>query len=111
MRVYKYEHTIHFDVDDTVIMWDENHTQPFEGAVHVKCPHDGTISYHRPHKRHVRFLRKQMAKGMGVVLWSAAGVGWAEAAAKALELEDLDILVMSKPTKCVRLNRSCRHIT
>ena len=84
MTVFNYENTVYFDIDNTLLMWDENHTQPFDGAVSVVCPHDNRISYHRPHKRHIRFLRKQVAKGMGVVLWSAAGCGWASAAAKAL---------------------------
>ena len=101
MVVFKHEHTAFFDCDDTLIMWDENHSQPFEGCVAVTCPHDGKTSYHRPHKRHISFLKKQAAKGMGVVVWSAAGVGWAKAVVEALGLQDLNILVVSKPTKCI----------
>lgn len=101
MIVFNHEHTIHFDCDDTLVCWGENHTQPFEGSVSVICPHDGNISYLRPHKRHIRFLKKQVAKGVGVVIWSAAGVGWAKAVTEALELDKLEILVIAKPDKVV----------
>lgn len=101
MRVYEYEHTIHFDVDDTLIMWDDDFRTPTEISVKVVCPHTQEVSYHRPHERHLRFLKKQLAKGVGVVIWSAGGFAWAKAAAEALELQDLDILVISKPQKCI----------
>lgn len=101
MKVARSEHTICFDCDDTLIMWDQNHTQPFEGAVAVTCPHDGQVTYHRPHERHIGFLKKQYAKGYTVVVWSAGGVGWANAIVEALELQDHVDFVMSKPQKWV----------
>ena len=101
MKIAKSEMVITFDVDDTLIMWDENHTKPFEGAVAVECPWDGSTSYHRPHERHVRFLKKQYAKGMTVVVWSAAGTKWAEAVVRTLRIQDHVDFVMSKPVKWV----------
>lgn len=101
MKVAKSEHTICFDVDDTLIMWDENHTQPFEGCVAVVCPYDGNTSYHRPHKRHIGFLKKQHAKGYTVVVWSAGGSEWAKAVTLALGLEEFVDFVMAKPQKYV----------
>lgn len=101
MYVAKSEQVICFDCDDTLIMWDENHTQPFNGAVEVICPWDSGVSYHRPHHRHIRFLKKQYAKGMTVVVWSAAGTKWAEAVVKALNIENHVDIVMSKPVKWV----------
>lgn len=101
MKVARSEQVITFDVDDTLIMWDMNHVQPFDGAVSVKCPWDNSITYHRPHQRHIDFLKKQHAKGMTVVVWSAGGTKWAEAVVKALELENHVNFVMSKPQKWV----------
>lgn len=101
MNVARSENIIAFDVDDTLILWDENHTQPFEGSIRVTCPHDGYVSYHRPYKRHIEFLKKQYAKGYTVVVWSSAGTGWAEAVVNALELNDYVDFVMSKPIKWV----------
>lgn len=101
MYVVKSEHVIVCDVDDTLIHWDQNHTQPFEGAVQVTCPHDGQISFHRPHKRHIGFIKKQKAKGYTIVVWSAAGTGWARAVVEALELQEYVDVVMSKPVKWI----------
>ena len=101
MIVFNYEHTIHFDLDDTLIFWGDNYDQPFEGAVQITDPYDGEVTYHKVHNRHIRFLKKQVAKGLGVVVWSARGVKCAEAAIKALGLDDLNIMVMSKPGKVV----------
>lgn len=101
MIVAKSEHIICYDCDDTLIMWDENHTQPFEGAVKVVCPHDGEVSFHRVHKRHVGFLKKQKSKGYTVIVWSSSGTGWAKAVVDALELEPYVDFVMSKPGKYV----------
>lgn len=101
MKKARSEHSVFFDVDDTLIMWDENYTQPFEGAVEVTCPHDGQVSFHRPHLRHIEFLKKQHAKGYSIVVWSAGGVGWANAAVEALELVDYVDFVTSKPQKWV----------
>jgi len=95
------EHSIFFDVDDTLIIWSDNFAMPFDGAVRVVCPHDGQVSYHSPHKRHIGFLKKQKAKGMTVVVWSASGVGWAASVVKALELENYVDVVISKPDKWV----------
>lgn len=95
------EHIISYDCDDTLIMWNENSHQPFDGCVQVQCPHDNAITYHRPHKRHIAFLKKQKAKGYTVVVWSSAGTGWASAVVKALGIEQYVDIVMSKPQKWV----------
>ena len=101
MIVANSEQIICFDCDDTLIMWDMNHVQPFDGSVEVKCPWDTSTTYHRPHQRHIDFLKKQKAKGMTVVVWSAGGTKWAEAVVKSLKLEDHVDFVMSKPQKWV----------
>lgn len=95
------EHSIFFDIDDTIIMWSDTFRLPFDGAVKIVCPHDGQVSYHRPHKRHIEFLKKQKAKGMTVVVWSAGGVGWAAEVVRTLGLEEYVDIVVSKPDKYV----------
>ena len=101
MKVARSEHTICYDVDDTLIMWDDNYTKPFKDCVAITCPYDGTTTYHRIHKRHVGFLKKQHAKGYTVVVWSSSGAAWAETVVKALGLEKYVDFVMSKPQKWV----------
>lgn len=101
MHVASSERVIAFDCDDTLIFWDENYTQPFDGAVKIVCPHDGEITYHRPHQRHINFLKKQKARGYSVKVWSSAGTKWAEAVVLALNLENYVDQVSSKPEKYV----------
>ena len=104
------EFTIFCDVDDTLIHWESGFLQPHEGAVKVVCPHDGSVTYHRPHKRHVGYLKKQKAKGYTIIIWSAAGVGWAKAVIDALELEPYVDIVVSKPNKCIDDLKSAEDI-
>jgi hydroxymethylpyrimidine pyrophosphatase-like HAD family hydrolase len=101
MQVASSEMTIFFDVDDTLIFWDNKCMRPFDGAVEITCPHDGMKTWHRVHERHVGFLKKQKAKGYAVIVWSASGTKWAEAVVKKLGLESYVDFVMSKPIKWV----------
>jgi len=101
MKVAKNEHTVCFDVDDTLIMWEGTFLEKFEGCVEVVCPHDNKTTYHRPHKRHIEFLKKEHARGYTVVVWSSAGAAWAESVIKSLKLEEYVDFVLSKPQKWV----------
>lgn len=104
MLVAPSEQTIFFDVDDTLIMWDDLCRKgPDERGERIKvvCPHDGMVTYHRPHHRHIGFLKKQKAKGYTVVVWSFSGTGWAAEVVRSLGLEDYVDFVTSKPTKWV----------
>lgn len=101
MKVARTENTLVCDVDDTLIFWDSNCNKPFVDALEVTCPHDGRRTWHRVHKRHVEFLKKQHAKGYTVVVWSASGVGWAQAVVEKLGITDYVDFVMSKPLKWV----------
>lgn len=99
------ERVICFDVDDTLIIWDNFSFNLLGkiryGHVEITCPHDGARTRHRAHQRHIKFLKRIKAKGFTVVVWSQSGTAWAEAAVLALGLEDYVDIVMSKPEKCV----------
>lgn len=84
-----------FDIDRTLLSWFPvgEHTQ---GAVKVTV--DGKSKWFLPHKLHLRQLHAHLARGHTVVVWSAGGSKWAKAVAKALLLENTDIVVMAKPT-------------
>lgn len=101
MFVARSEHIITFDVDDTLILWGDKFFDPNDGPIRMVCPHDGAVTYHKPHERHIGFLKKQHAKGYTVVVWSAGGTKWAESAVKALGIEDYVDIVMAKPVKWV----------
>jgi hypothetical protein len=101
MQVFETDQVICCDVDDTLLMWSNKYTQPHEGAIAITDPYDGSVNYLIPHKRHVELIKKQKGRGLLVIVWSAAGVLWAEAAVKALELESFVDIVLTKPSKYI----------
>lgn len=102
MQIAPSEVSIFFDVDDTLIFWDDqSHKGPAENYIEMVCPHDGLRTHHRVHERHVKFLKKQKAKGYTVVVWSASGTKWAAEVIKKLGIEDYVDYVISKPVKWV----------
>lgn len=96
MNVLKKERVAYCDVDDTIIIWDyEKYPHTVSDLVEIE-------DYNRkclflPHKRNIEFLQKLKLQGYGIVIWSAAGANWAETVVKALKLEDLPDMVLSKP--------------
>lgn len=94
------ERVVYMDVDDTTILWEpENYTHDPEELVWIS---DGTRNFpFLPHKRNIEFVQKLKLQGYGVVIWSAAGANWAERVVKALGLEDLPDMIISKPELCV----------
>ena len=101
MKIFKSELPIFFDVDDTILIWEGNAYKPGKGKVKVIDPTDDRPRYLKPHKRHVEFLKKCAKRGYQVTVWSAGGWAWAEAAVKALQLEQYVTKVETKPLKYV----------
>jgi len=91
---------VHFDVDDTLVMWDDKFREPGPGKVEFIDPHDGTKLYLTPHKKHIQKLRGHSRTGWYVVVWSAGGWEWAETVIRALGLIPHVDMIMSKPLKC-----------
>lgn len=111
MFVMKCNQTVFCDVDDTLVMWNTTPEQLAEYGVEVTCPistyydEDGeqkTIEGWKqmllPHRYHIEQLKKHKMRGHTIVVWSAGGWDWAEAAVRALKLEQYVDLVLSKPT-------------
>lgn len=102
MQIAPSEMTIYFDVDDTLIFWDDGTFQgPASDRIEIVCPHDGFTTHHRVHKRHVEFLKRQKAKGYAVIVWSAGGTKWAAEVVKTLGLENYVDFCVAKPLKWV----------
>lgn len=103
---------VYCDVDDTLLMWSATNEELDKNGITVTCPgsqyldpETNTIKTHPewserllPHWKHVESLKKHKLRGHTVVVWSAGGVNWAEAAVKALNLEHIVDIVISKPT-------------
>jgi len=98
------DQTICFDVDDTLILWDDlsykEHIVTTNRIV-IKDPYDGLLTSHEVHQRHINFMQRMKARGYTVVVWSSSGAAWAAAAIRALGLESCVDICMSKPAKIV----------
>lgn len=110
MIVLKSDNSVHCDVDDTIAMWNPTPEQSEKYGIEITCP-GGLYQNDRgeikmgpswtqrivPHFTHVEQLKKHKARGHFVCVWSAGGWEWAQAAVKALGLEQYVDLVISKP--------------
>lgn len=110
MIVLSSHNSVHFDVDDTLVLWSPTPEEKEKYGIEITCPgskilkDDGTldvgpswIEYLVPHFVHIEQVKKHKARGHTVVVWSAGGWEWAEAAVKALSIENYVDVVMSKP--------------
>lgn len=92
------ERVVSFDCDDTLVMWGDDFYQPNEGRIAILDPNDGKTMYLTPHALHIRKLKGYHQSGWFVIIWSAGGGAWANAVAKALELEEHCSLITAKPS-------------
>lgn len=124
MKVLPCSQTTFFDVDDTLIMWNRPSVDD-PNAIEITCPtsralraiqdlnEDGSLTPDAdvepievgtwvervtPHKKHIEQLKLHKLRGHTIVVWSAGGWEWAEAAVRALKLEKYVDLVIEKPT-------------
>lgn len=88
---------VYIDVDDTLLMWGFSH-EPFHNS--VKVINVGITFYLKPHNEHINQLKAHKARGHTIIVWSKGGADWAEAAVKALGLEEFVDLVVEKPQWC-----------
>ena len=85
--------TAFFDVDDTLLLWDI--PEGCEYTITVSCR--GFSELLAPNTYNIELLKKFATRGHSVVVWSAGGSDWAEAAVKALNLEKYVEVCTSKP--------------
>ena len=84
--------TVFFDVDDTLVMWDEK----VKGdTVAINC--DGHLVHMVINKGNLEELKRHGSRGIDVIVWSKGGVHWAQQVVRALKLERYLAAIMSKP--------------
>ncbi len=94
------EHTICYDVDDTLLMWDvENYID--KDIVTIVDPYTKVLRAFGIHRPHVLLMKQYKERGYKIVVWSKGGELHAESAVKALGLENVVDYVMTKPEKVV----------
>jgi phosphoserine phosphatase len=124
MKVLPCKLPTYFDVDDTLIMWNLPAADDPD-VIEITCPtsrtqralqdmsDDGSLTPDtpnecvsvgswtqrvKPHKKHIEALKQHYLRGHTVIVWSAGGWEWAEAAVRALGLQPYVHLVIEKPT-------------
>jgi FMN phosphatase YigB (HAD superfamily) len=98
MKVIESHRIVMFDVDDTLIIWDWEEFSPDAiGTISINDLVSGHFELVLPHERHIQLLKQFKARGHTVIVWSQGGWAWAESVVKALGLEHLVDVVMSKP--------------
>lgn len=86
-----------FDVDDTLVMWDDQYADRALGRVRIVDPYDGATVYLKPHARHIKLLKQMHGRGRQIIVWSQGGAAWARAVIEALGLSEYVHICMTKP--------------
>lgn len=97
MQELRQDQVIMFDVDNTLVMWSKNFTQPFHNAVKIEDPYDEQPVYLQPNHDNIKLLSHFAGRGYMIVVWSASGWKWAKAVVNALKLENRVDIIMTKP--------------
>ena len=84
--------TVFFDVDDTLVMWDEKHKG---NTVCISC--DGHLNHMVRNEGNIEELKRHGSRGIVVIVLSKGGAYWAEIVIKALKLERYVAAIMNKP--------------
>jgi FMN phosphatase YigB (HAD superfamily) len=87
-----YNPTVFFDIDDTLVMWDEN----LKGD-NVCIEIDGHLNHMVINKGNLEELKRHGSRGIDVIVWSKGGVEWARAVVRALKIGNYVSAVMAKP--------------
>jgi len=87
-----------FDVDQTLVKWDQNPFTPGPGKLRFITPSNNKIVYLTPHNKHIFYLKSYKHRGIKVIVWSAAGEAWAKEVVKVLGLENNVDIVINKLT-------------
>jgi len=108
MKTIDSEHVVMVDVDNTLVLWDKEHKKKpidFNNGYYTGKkkefidPYTNDRLYLTPHQVHIRLLRQYKGRGFTIIVWSMAGVKWAESVVKTLGIDDIVDYVMTKPSK------------
>lgn len=95
MTIIDSDNVVMFDVDETLVLWENVYKYPMELWLKIEQP--SLIMHVMPHLKHIELLKQFKARGHKVIVWSQGGYEWALRIVKALGLENVVDVVMSKP--------------
>ncbi len=87
----------YFDVDDTLLCWDNNNRTKDSVECEVMFSGRSLTRYYIP--EHFNELILQKEAGTTIIVWSASGSAWAEAVVRALGLQNHVDVCMPKPNR------------
>jgi hypothetical protein len=97
MKVIKNENIMTFDVDDTLILHLSEKELSKHTVLQVWDEIESKTICVGINKPMVRLLKEEIHRGNQVIVWSRGGYRWAASVLNALQLSDLNIIVMTKP--------------
>lgn len=97
-KVVKNETVVWVDLDNTIAMWN-NPTEPGFGKFSIE--YGGRELYLTPHEPNIDLVKEYKNRGYFVIFHSANGYGHAARIIRALKLENIADLVMTKNIKVV----------
>lgn len=90
--VVKDKPIVFFDVDDTLVLWNQHVTEENEHLI-VEDIYELVLK----HEPHVEKVKEFKLRGHTVVVWSQGGSEWAEKVVNALGLRQFVDIIMPKP--------------
>lgn len=96
VQFFNNSHVVAFDVDQTLVMWDETPYEPGPGKLKFIMPGNNKTVYLKPHEKHLFTLKTYKPRGFQVIVWSAAGSAWVQEVIKVLGIEKNVDIGMSK---------------
>lgn len=96
MQIINNEHIVAFDVDETLFMHSRHGGGNEEYNRVVKNPYSNSYISGKQNNKHIELMKQYKARGLFIIVWSKAGVLWAEAVVKHLKLEGYVDLVVTK---------------
>jgi predicted HAD superfamily phosphohydrolase YqeG len=96
MFVIRNDNTVFCDIDSTLIAWHKEEVDPNNTRM-VEVKFNNEMHHHWVLNENVEQLYKHHSRMQPIILWSQGGSEWAEAVAKALDLDKIVTAVMSKP--------------
>lgn len=93
-RVLASHKIITVDTDDTLVLWDAS---KYPTLTPVDVTFAGVTSHLCIHQKNINLIRKLAKLGYEIVIWSQTGYDWAQAVSKAIGIDDIVSLYMTKP--------------
>lgn len=92
------ERVIAVDIDDTLVMHNLTELCPLSDRVNVVDPMDSSQAIQlRINNNMVRLVKEEFERGSTIIVWSRGGYQWALNVLEALNMQDIPLVVMTKP--------------